>query len=200
MEAPQRIGIFGGTFDPPHIGHVAVGEEVLETLRLERLLFVPTSRSPLKAEAPVASGALRIRMLEAAVSGDGRFEVLDIEIRRGGTSYTVDTLAELASERPDARLVLVIGVDQWADMGSWSRPREVTDLAEIAVVTRSGERPAEVDPGLRDGPPPPFTEVSVTRIDISSTLVRERIGQGRSARYLVPEAVHRIIEAEKLYL
>ncbi|MSR23142.1 MAG: nicotinate (nicotinamide) nucleotide adenylyltransferase [Gemmatimonadetes bacterium] len=196
----RKVGIFGGTFDPPHVGHLAVAKDAMEALGLERVLLVPAVRSPFKSEAPAAPAPTRLRMIAEAVSDEPRFEVCDLELRREAPSYTVDTLARLSEDMPGIRLVLLLGVDQWAGFGRWRRPREIARLAEIAVLTRSGERPGALDPELEDGPPIPFIEVPVTRIDLSSTEVRNRVREGRSARWLVPEAVRRIIEAEKLYL
>jgi nicotinate-nucleotide adenylyltransferase len=200
MPEARRVGVFGGTFDPVHIGHLAVAQDALEVLRLDRILFVPAARSPLKPDPPRAEGAVRARMLREAVAGDSRFEVCDLELHRAAPSYMVETLTQLHDELPGCQLVLLLGADQWAGFGRWRRPREIAHLSELAVLARSGEHPAEVDPGLGTGVPLPFTEVPVTRVDLSSTRIRRRVSEGRSSRYLVPEAVRRIIEGEKLYL
>jgi nicotinate-nucleotide adenylyltransferase len=200
VQSVSRLGVFGGTFDPPHIGHFGAAGALVEVLELDRLLLVPAFRSPLKNSDPTAAGPLRKKMLEAVVAGDERLEVSDVELRREGPSFTVDTLTEIAAGNTGARLVLAMGVDQWAEFGRWHRPRDIARLAELAVMTRSGERPREIDPGLSDGLPLAFTEVAVPRIDVSSSEVRRRIQEGRSVRYLVPEAVRRIVETEKLYL
>lgn len=196
----RRLGVFGGTFDPIHVGHLVAAQDVLEALSLDRVLFVPAKQSPHRPEAPLASPAERLAMVESAIEGNAGFEVRDLELRRGGPSYTVDTLHALADEEAGADLFLVIGADQWAEFGRWRRPGEIARLAELAVMSRAGERPHEVDPGFPSGGAPPFTEVPVTRVDVSATLVRQRRARSRSVRYLVPEPVRRIIEAENLYL
>jgi nicotinate-nucleotide adenylyltransferase len=195
------LGVFGGTFDPLHLGHLAAAQDTLEFLGLGRILLVPARHSPHKAGEPHASAESRLRMVREAVADDPRFEVTELELRRAGPSYTIDTLGEIAAGNPGVPLVLMIGVDQWASFGRWRRPREILEVAALAVMTREGEHPADADPGFDDGgPPPSFVEVPVTRMDISSTALRRRASAGASLRYLVPDPVRRIIEAEKLYL
>ena len=194
------IGVFGGSFDPPHNGHVIAAEEILEALSLDRIVFIPARRSPLKAKGPAASPAARLRMLRSATETNERFEVDGIEVERAGESYAVETLRALSGRRPGERLVLVLGADQWACFGRWRSPREIAVLAEIAVVTRGASSPGSHGAGFEDGPPPRFTEVPITSVELSSTLVRRRTREGRSIRYLVPDGVRRIIEAEGLYL
>lgn len=200
MPGVTKVGVLGGTFDPPHLGHMAVAQDAVEGLGLDRVLLIPAQRSPHKDSPPEAPGPERLRMLREAVAGDPRFEVSDIELRRPAPSYAIDTLTELEGALAGARLVLLLGVDQWASFGRWRCPREIARLARIAVLTRSGERPRDVDPGFADGPPPAITEVPVIRLDVSSSDVRRRVREGRSIRRLVPEAVRRIIVADKLYL
>jgi nicotinate-nucleotide adenylyltransferase len=137
-------------------------------------------------------------MLLEAVDGDPRFEASDLELEREAPSYAVDTLAQLTDRHPGTPLVLLIGADQWSGFGRWRQPREIARLARIAVLTRSGERPGEMATGFEDGPAPPFVEVPVTRLDVSSTDVRRRVQAGRSVRWRVPEPVRRIIEAERV--
>lgn len=202
-DGPVRLGVFGGTFDPPHVGHLMVAQDVAEALALDRLLFVPSAipphRPPSGPSGPAASAALRLEMTRAAVAENGRFEVSDVEFRREGPSYTVDTLRELRRMQPEAELHFLMGADQLARFGSWKEPVEVSRLARLVVMERQGDRPAdqpaeETVEGVR------FEVVSVLRIDISSTEVRARIAAGRSVRYLVPEEVRRIIEDTGLYL
>lgn len=196
----MRLGVFGGTFDPLHTGHLMAAQDVIEALSLDRVLFVPALRSPHKAHEPTASAALRLQMVRSAIEGDARFELSDLEIGRGGPSYTVETLRAIAAQRPGTRLVLILGADQWAEFGQWHEPREIASIAELALITRNGDCPSELDSGFTDGPPPPSTVIPVTRIDLSATLVRSRVRDGLSVRYLVPEPVRRIIEANNLYL
>lgn len=195
-----RLGVFGGTFDPLHTGHLMVAQEVIEVLSLDRVLFVPALRSPHKAHEPTASATLRLQMVRSAIEGDARFEVSDIEIQRAGPSYTIETLRAIAVQRPGTELALILGADQWAEFGQWHEPREIASIAKLALITRTGDYPPDLDSGFADGPPPPTTVVPVTRIDLSATLIRSRVSEGLSVRYLVPESVRRIIEANNLYL
>lgn len=197
---PPRFGVLGGTFDPFHMGHLVVAQDVYETLALDRIFFVPAGTPPHKRDEELTSAPIRVRMVEAAVGEDARFQVLELEVRRPGPSYTVDTLTALRDEHPEAAYHLILGADQWEHFGSWHRPRRIPELAKLVLMTRNGDRPSEVDPGFEDGSPPPFREVPVTRMDISSTQIRDRRRAGRSVRYLVPEGVRRIIEARELYL
>ncbi len=194
-----RLGVMGGTFDPVHAGHLIVAQDVLEALELDRILFVPAARPPHKSHEGLAPASLRVRMVRSAVEGDPRFQVSDLELKRPGVSYTVDTLEELHDQYPEAELHLILGADQWADFGHWHKPRRIAELARLVLMTREGDRPSEVDAGFTDGPPPAFVELQVTQVDISSTRLRERLRAGRAIRYLVPEPVRRIIEAGKLY-
>ncbi len=198
--AAKRLGVFGGTFDPIHAGHLITAQDVLEALSLDRILFVPALHSPHKRSAPQASAAARLRMIRGAIDGDPRFEVSDVEIERNGPSYTVETLRAFSARWPASQLVLILGADQWAQFDQWREPREIASRAELVLMTRNGQRPSEVDSRSLDGSTLTFTEVSVTRIDLSATVVRARVREGFSVRYLVPEPVRRIIEAERLYL
>lgn len=192
-----RIGVFGGTFDPPHVGHLIVARDVAEALDLDRVLLVPAARPPHKTDpdTPPAPASLRLEMLRVAVTDDPVLEVEDLELRREGPSYTVDTLESLAARHPGEALVLVIGVDQLAELATWRSPEALGRLARLAVMARAGTDPRAIDPGVDV----PFDVVPTTRVDVSSTEVRRRLAEGRSIRYLVPDAVRRIIEREGLY-
>jgi len=187
----MRIGVLGGTFDPPHHGHLIVAGDVCEALSLDRLLLVPSAEPPHKPGAVQASAEQRLRLVRAAVEGDSRFEVDDLELRRTGPSYTVDTLRLLRERHPGCELYFLIGVDQVRELHTWREPEEVARLATLVAVSRGGE-----DPGAS---PYPLRRVAVTRIDISATEVRRRVREGRSIRYLVPEGVRELIEREGLY-
>lgn len=188
----MRVGVLGGTFDPPHVAHLIVASDVFSALRLDRLLFVPAAVPPHKLGAVRASPELRLEMVRAAIQNDPRFEVDDLELRREGASYTVDTLRELRERLPDAQLFFVVGVDQLREFHTWREPEQVAALARLAVVSREGEDPAP-------GSPYPVHPVRVTRVDLSATEVRRRIRAGEPIRYLVPDAVREIIERERLY-
>lgn len=200
----ERVGILGGTFDPIHVGHLVAAQAVHEALDLDRTLLIPSGTPPHKEGEVVAPATLRLRMVRAAVEEDARFQVSDLELRREGPSFTVDTLRALTEENGSLELFLILGADQWAGFGGWREPWDISALATLVVMTRNGEDPGSVDPGLPPDPesrrPIRMHAVAVPRIDLSSTGIRERIGTGRSVRYMVPESVHRILEASKLYL
>ena len=196
----QRIAMFGGTFDPPHVGHLAVAQDVHEALGLDRVLFIPAARPPHKVDAGITDAEVRFRMVEAAVGNDPRFGVSELELEREGPSYTVDTLRALRDQDPNGQLFLLLGADQWADFGSWREPATILKLATPILMGRNGDGPGEVDPGLPPEVSPSLRHVRVTRMDLSSTELRRRVREGRPIRYLVPDEVRRIIESEKLYL
>lgn len=184
----DRLGVLGGTFDPPHVGHLVVAQDVVEALELDRLLVVPAGRPPHRDA--VLPAALRLELVRAAFRDDGRFEVSDLELRRDGPSYTVDTLQRIRRDRSPAELWCAIGVDQLRELDEWREPERITELARLAVMSREGERPEAGDAPLDI----PFTALEVTRVDLSSTRIRERLRAGRSIRYLVPERIRERVE------
>jgi nicotinate-nucleotide adenylyltransferase len=187
-----KIGVFGGTFDPPHIGHMVAAQDACVALSLDRLLFVPAAEPPHKSGNVVTSANVRLAMLRAAVADNPRFEICTLELDRSGPSYSVDTLRELRNVYPGAALHLLIGVDQVREFRTWRAADEVLELAQIGMLAREG---AEIPPGAD------FVKetVPVTRIDVSSTLIRERVRAGKPIHYLVPDAVAEIIRQERLY-
>ncbi len=189
----MRLGIFGGSFDPPHVGHLIVADDAVAALSLDRLLFVPTGHHPLKQARVEAPGDLRLEMVEAATAASEAFEPDDREIRRPGPSYTVDTVAELQAENPGADLVLLVGADILGELHRWQRVEEITRRARIAVMSRAGAPAvaAKIDVN--------FVSVEVTYIAISSSDVRERVRAAKPYRYLVPGPVYDIIERHSLY-
>jgi nicotinate-nucleotide adenylyltransferase len=200
VEGRRKIGIFGGTFDPFHCGHLVAAQDALEELGLERVRFVPAGDPPHKGREGLSDPSVRLEMAREGIGDDTRFEVSELELQRPGPSFTIDTLREFRTEEPGADFVLLLGADQWRTFGSWRAPEEIARLATVAVMTREGERPDEVPPGLEELPRFDFTQIEVTRFDVSSTQLRERVRSGRSIRYLVPDRVRRIIEAAGLYL
>jgi nicotinate-nucleotide adenylyltransferase len=188
----MRIGIFGGTFDPPHIGHLLAAGDAFEALGLDRVLFIPAAGQPLKA-AVVAPAADRLAMTERLVGDDPRFAVDPIEIERGGLSYTVDTLRALRARwrsDPALTLVLLLGADAAASLPQWREPGEVASLADIIVLHRAGGT----------GTPPAIgRSLDTRRVDVSSTEIRARVRGGLSIRGFVPEAVAAYIEGRRLY-
>lgn len=187
-----RIGILGGTFDPIHLGHLIVAQEVHDRLSLDRMILVPAGLPPHRMDEPLTPGRLRVEMVQAAVEGDPRFEVSEIEVARPGPSYTVDTLRALRKAMPDARFYVVLGTDQLRVFHQWHQPEAILALATLVSVDRAGS-PADGDIEV------PHRPVQVPRIDISASDVRDRIGAGRPVRFLIPDRVLRIIERESLY-
>jgi len=190
--AVRKLGVLGGTFDPPHHGHLIVASDALEVLGLDRILLVPAAEPPHKPGSVFASGGQRLAMLQSAVAGDDRFVVEEMELERRGPSYTVDTLRALRAREPDAELIFLLGIDQFRAFGRWRQPDQVAVLARLGVLSRAGEVPDLSGPWGAVGVP-------VTRVDISSTEIRRRVAGGLQVRYHVPEAVRRIIEREGLY-
>ncbi len=188
----MRVGIFGGTFDPPHLGHLIAAGDAHALLALDRVLWVPAAEPPHKPGTGRTQPGLRMAMVQAAVVGDDRFQVDDVELRRPGPSYTVDTLREMHDRWPGADLVLLLGADALRDLPTWRAPEEITRLAGLAVLSRRGD-------GV-PGSPFAALPVPVTRIDISATEVRRRVQAGVPIRHLVPDAVLDIIARERLYL
>ena len=188
----ERIGIFGGTFDPPHIAHLIAAQAIHEQLGLDRVLLVPAAVPPHKRDQEISSGAARLAMVEAAIGSDERFTVSDLELRRGGPSYTVDTLRALKEVHPDAELFLAVGADQLAEFGSWKDPDGIVGLATLVTFARAG-RPPEPDGDW------PVKPVDVPKMDISSTDLRRRVAEGKSIKFLVPQEVELVIRFEGLY-
>jgi len=189
----RRIGLLGGTFDPPHIGHLVMAVQVRDELDLDVVLLVVAHQPWQKVDdREVSPSADRLALVQAAVAELEGVEASDLEIRRGGPSYTADTLAELAADGPDDELFVILGADAAAGLPTWERGDEVKRLGRIVVADRAGDT----------GPPPPgwtWTEVPMTRLDVSSTDLRRRVAEGRSIDVLVPPAVRREIEARALY-
>ena len=182
----ERIGVLGGTFDPPHIGHLIVARDVVEGLVLDRLLIVPAAQPPHR-EA-ILPGPVRFELTRRAFEGAGRIEVSDIEMCRSGPSYTVDTLAAVQERYGPVELFCVIGADQLKAIGTWHEYERLLDLARLVVMTR-GE-----DPASESTAAVPYESIEVTCVDLSSTRIRERLELGLSIRYLVPEHIRPAIE------
>ena len=188
----MRIGVLGGSFNPPHVGHLILASDAFEALGLDKLLIVPAAANPLKGEAKGGVAASdRLRMVRESFSGDPRFEVSAMEIDRGGLSYTVDTLEAVAREYPGAELVLLVGMDAFRSLDSWKDPARIRELASLAVLARGDDAT-----GLPSG----VQAVTTRRIDVSSTEIRARLAAGRSIKGFVAESVERFISAAKLYV
>ena len=191
----QSIGIYGGTFDPVHHGHLILARDAVEQLGLSHLIFVPAAISPHKlVSVPGANGAQRLAMLRAAIIGEPRFAVDPCELDRPGPSYTVDTLLDLRRRLPaGTALWYLIGEDNVAKLDTWHRAAELVTLATFVVFRRT-DRPVPVHPAAKTSFP-----VLERRVDLSATEIRKRVAAGLSIRYLVPESVAAIIETEPLY-
>ena len=193
-----RLGIFGGTFDPPHVGHLLAASDAFEALVLDRLLFVPAAAQPFKVGRVWATAEQRRRMLELMVAGDPRFIVDPIELNRGGLSYTVDTLTALSEREPGAALVLLIGEDLAGQIGSWRAPERIAALADIVVLTRAGE-PDGSSEAAAGAVPRRLRRVRTRRVDVSATEIRARVHDGHSIHGFVTEAVAGFIATAGLY-
>jgi len=215
----QRIGILGGTFNPIHYGHLAAAEEVRERLSLDSILFIPTALPPHKQEA-MPDAAHRMEMVRLAISGNPPFELSDIEVKRGGRSYTIDTIDALRSSLPGAELYFLTGVDSFHEIKSWhqwerllgrcafvilSRPGyPFSELAAIDFMKHAAKDLDRLDRGemreitMRTATACLYLE-KIPHYDISSTDIRERIRDGRSVKYLLPEPVERYIITNTLY-
>jgi nicotinate-nucleotide adenylyltransferase len=215
----QRIGVLGGTFNPIHRGHLHAAELVLRQLSLSRIVFVPAADPPLKRGGAhvVAPAALRLAGVEAALRGHAHFVANDLELRRAGPSYTVDTLRELGARFAPARLVFLVGEDAFTELDLWREPSTLLTLADFAVMTRppglgrplrslisealaaSIEWAADGESGTHRTAKTSLARVGIDALDISATDIRRRIGAGESVRYLLPEAVHDAVLASRAY-
>lgn len=200
----MRLGLFGGTFDPVHYGHLLLAEYCREQCRLDEVWFLPAATPPHKQTRQLAPAAARIDMLALAIGGHESFSVRTIEIERGGVSYTVDTLAELRAGDKERELFFLMGADSLIDLPTWREPARICELAIPVVVRRPGASPpdfsllaalvsrgrlAEIEAHTVEMPP----------IGLSSSEIRRRVATGRSIRYQTPRAVEKYIEAQGLY-
>lgn len=202
---PRRLrgatGVFGGTFDPIHLAHLAIAEAARDAFALRRVLFVVAARPPHKPGVSITAAEDRLAMVQAAIAGNAAFEMSRIEIDRDGPSYTVDTLAALRAREPDEPLALILSAESYAELPTWRDPARILELADVIVVPRDGypdadqgliaarfpRAPAAI--GFLDGP----------RMRLSASEIRDRAAAGRSVRYLVPDAVATYIGDHGLY-
>jgi nicotinate-nucleotide adenylyltransferase len=196
-----RIGIFGGSFNPPTLAHLVCASEAAAQLPLDRVLLTPVAAPPHKDAERDPGPEERLTLCRLAVDGDERLGVCDLEVRRGGPSYTVDTLRELHERTPEDHLTFIVGGDIALGLPSWHEPAAVLGLARLAVAERSGTGREEVTALLAasfpEAPAPVFFDMP--RMDISSSLIRRRVAEGRPIRYLVPEPVAGHIARGRLY-
>ena len=189
----MRLGIFGGSFDPPHHGHLLPVIDAAESLGLDAVHFVPAATQPFKVGRAGASAEPRLAMTERLVAGIPGFRADRTEVDRPGLSFTVDTLAGLAETHPGDELVLLIGADAFALFDTWKEPQRIRAMARIAVLVRGGEQ--EPDAGVRAG----VQLLQTRRVDISSTELRARVADGRTIRGFMPDAVADYIAEHRLY-
>jgi nicotinate-nucleotide adenylyltransferase len=195
-----RIGILGGTFNPPHLAHLICAQEAYLQLGLDRVVWIPASIPPHKAVEDEPGPEHRLELCRLAVRDDQRFEVSDLEVARQGSSYTVDTLEELHSRAPDSELFLIVGGDIAAGLPEWREPERVLSFATLAVAQRRGTSQTAVEEalrGLRGGEQARFFDMPT--VGLSSTEIRRRVRSGTPIKYLVPEAVSTYIDHHKLY-
>jgi nicotinate-nucleotide adenylyltransferase len=195
-----HLGILGGTFNPPHIGHLVMAQEALDQLELERVVLMPVAIPPHKEAQEDPGVAARVDLCRLAMAGDERFEVSTLEVDRGGASFTVDTLRELHDLEPEHDLTFIVGGDMAQSLPAWREPEAVLALATLAVAEREGVRREDIarrlEP-LHHGDRVVFFDMP--RIDISSSAIRRRVAEGRPIRYLVPDAVNEAIAERGLY-
>jgi nicotinate-nucleotide adenylyltransferase len=201
----MRIGIMGGSFDPIHTGHLIVAEQMRDARQLDQVIFIPTKVPPHKSDRMLASSSDRLKMARLAVADHPGFEVSDIELRREGPSYSIDTIAELREKwRNEHRVFFIVGADTLAELPTWRRPGDLVDHADFLTAMRPGfpmdfwddlsvtfspEQLARLKQGCVDTIP----------VGISSTVIRQRVSEGKTIRYLVPDAVEKYIHQHGLY-
>lgn len=183
----KKIGIFGGTFDPIHCGHLILARDAIEQLKLDSVLFIPAALSPHKLGARPVSAEHRVEMLRAAIEGEPRFCLDELELNRPAPSYTMETIEALKRREPASEFVCLVGEDNVAQLPTWHRFAELSKMVQFAVLDRTGVRTDHLYPTVR------------RHIDISATDIRNRVARGQSIRYLVPPAVEDLIRERQLY-
>jgi nicotinate-nucleotide adenylyltransferase len=190
----EKIGLFGGSFDPVHLGHLLVAQAAREEIGLERIYFIPAAQSPFKPERKPIASSERLRLLRLALAGRADFEIDDQEVRRGGVSYSIDTVRDYLRRFGGAKLFYLIGADHVAQMPKWREADELARLAHFLVIQRPGESGAAL--------PEPFrgTALKGFPLGVSSSQIRERVRDGLPIEHLVPDAVAEAIQNNRLYL
>ena len=200
----SRIGILGGSFNPPHIGHLIIAQDAYEAFDLSRVIFVPSKQPPHKAPSSLIDSSHRMAMTEAAIAGDSRFEVSDLELKMDGPSYTINTVKQLLVRYPEAEICFIIGSDSLLELHLWKDIAELLPLCRFITITR----PGYVDHGVKESDiqlhaPWPSKLIADMRtgslVDVSSSGVRNRVSEGLSIKYLVPAAVEVYIATHELY-
>lgn len=198
----MRIGIFGGTFDPVHLGHLVLAEQCREQCRLDEVWFVPAGAPPHKSPLDITPGAVRAELLEFAIAGHERFRLERWELNRSGPSFTVETLQQFHEDFPDHEWFLLLGADSVHDLPQWREPHRILELATVVAVNRGDQPGFQADKLQRHFTPEELERivpVQIPGIELSSREIRERVRSGRSIRYLVPRAVEISIGQRQLY-
>jgi nicotinate-nucleotide adenylyltransferase len=201
---PERIGVFGGSFDPVHMGHLTIAQDAVEQLELDRLIFVPAAVPPHKQGRTLADGRYRFEMLQLATESNLSFEVSDMELQRGGVSYTFDTMTQVQFEHPGAELFFIVGIDSLTILHAWRNVDKLLEMCTIVPFARGGEDAARVA-GQIQLPEPWKTKlldrlIRIHEIEISASDIRMRLAEGLSIRYLVPSEVEMYIAEHGLYV
>lgn len=201
----MRIGILGGSFDPPHVGHLWIAEAVRESLNLDEIRWIPAAISPLKPGGPVASNEQRRQMLGLAIAGCESYRLDDRELQRGEVSYTLHTMQDLKKELPDAEFFLIMGSDSLASIRQWHQPERLLELVTLVVLQRAADD--KVDFSVLSGLASETdiqrireSQVTMPLIELSSSELRKRVEKGQSIRFRTPRSVEAFIKAEKLYV
>jgi nicotinate-nucleotide adenylyltransferase len=195
-----HIGILGGTFNPPHMGHLVMAQEALDQLDLDRVVLMPVAQPPHKEAREDPGAAARVELSRLAVAGDDRLAVSTIEVDRGGASYTVDTLRVLHDLEPEHDLIFIVGGDMAQSLPAWREPEAILALARLAVAEREGVRREDIARRLEPlHPGDRLVFFDMPRIDVSSSAIRRRVADGRPIRYLVPDTVAAAIAERGLY-
>ena len=189
----ERIGLFGGSFDPVHYGHLLVAQAACEELALSRLFFIPAAQSPFKPDSNPAPANQRLRLLRLALAGQVSYEIDEQEIKRGGVSYTIDTVRDYSRRFPQAQLFHLIGADHLPQLPKWGLADELARLVEFVIIPRPGEAPAPLLPPFR------LRTLTGFPLGVSSSQIRSRVKAGMPIRLLVPPAVAEAIGNERLY-
>jgi len=199
----MRLGLFGGTFDPVHFGHLLLAEQCRELCELDELWFIPAGTPPHKQTSTISPGKARAEMLEFATAGHAAFVVNRMELERGGTTFTVDTLQQLHDEDPSRDLFFLIGADSLVELPLWRKPQRIAELATIVAVNR-GDRSLpdfqQLTPAIPASVISRIQVVSMPGIDLSATEIRRRVGEGKSIRYMTPRSVDVYIAQHQLYV
>lgn len=200
----MRLGVFGGSFDPVHLGHLFLAECCRDACALDRVLFVPAKISPHKQDRQPADSKTRVEMLKLAIGGHPAFEVSTLEIDRGGVSYTVDTLTEILQQRPGAELFFLMGGDSLSQFQKWHRPDRICQLATLVVVNRRGNPPPDLSILSQVTTPDRIEAMQAVQfemplVEFSSSEIRRRVAAGQTIRYQTPRAVEEYIRSHELY-